>query len=211
MLEAEASLLALLLLRRRKTVEAALKLGRNPSESLYAALRDTITLGRTNARALGLKRFNDQLGLLLSPSHDHLLLDRYRASQIAGRQTEAILKRVAKSEATTTGAKWTEALKLEESRVKSTATTETFSAASAERDAAAQSTKLYQLEVLRVWDARLDKMTCFTCFNLDGTIVGLNEQFPGGYYPGSVHVRCRCWYSVIRGVERDGAITFSGR
>ena len=52
------------------------------------------------------------------------------------------------------------------------------------------------LELVKVWDAELDKRTCDVCANAHGTIVGIDEDFPDGT-PGGVHPRCRCQYHVM--------------
>jgi hypothetical protein len=51
-------------------------------------------------------------------------------------------------------------------------------------------------ELLRVWDATLDKNTCPVCRGADGTIVGAAEPFPIGE-PGSVHARCACTWHIV--------------
>lgn len=57
------------------------------------------------------------------------------------------------------------------------------------------------VELLKVWDATLDKRTCPTCSSADGTIVFARERFPLGE-PGSVHPRCRCTWQVLGSSER---------
>jgi hypothetical protein len=51
-------------------------------------------------------------------------------------------------------------------------------------------------DLLRVWDAQLDKRTCPVCSSADGSIVGATEPFSLGE-PGAVHARCRCTWHVI--------------
>lgn len=57
-------------------------------------------------------------------------------------------------------------------------------------------------ELMRVWDATLDRATCPVCEDADGTIVGLNESFPDGE-PSGVHPNCRCTFTLI-GVTLKG-------
>jgi hypothetical protein len=57
------------------------------------------------------------------------------------------------------------------------------------------------VELLKVWDATLDKRTCPVCSSADGTIVLAREAFPLGE-PGAVHPRCRCVWHVIGTSER---------
>jgi SPP1 gp7 family putative phage head morphogenesis protein len=45
------------------------------------------------------------------------------------------------------------------------------------------------VELERMWSAEAG--ACDECAELDGTVVGLNEFFPGGE-PGSIHPNCRC-------------------
>lgn len=57
-------------------------------------------------------------------------------------------------------------------------------------------------QILKVWDAVLDKRTCSVCRGLDGTIVALGESF-GLEQPA--HPRCRCTFTLLRSDEADGA------
>lgn len=60
-----------------------------------------------------------------------------------------------------------------------------------------------RFELLKVWDARLDRRTCPTCSDADGTIVGYRERFPLGE-PGGVHPLCRCTETILRSDEVEG-------
>lgn len=51
-------------------------------------------------------------------------------------------------------------------------------------------------QMVKVWDATLDKRTCPVCLDADGTIVGIKESFPHGT-PGGVHNLCRCVTFVV--------------
>lgn len=61
------------------------------------------------------------------------------------------------------------------------------------------------VQLLKVWDAELDKQTCPVCSGADGTIVGTREAFPAGE-PGSIHPYCRCSFTILSFAEvRDGS------
>lgn len=199
MLLVEAAALALLLARRRKAVEEALRAGQWPALRVFAALQSTIALTREAARSLAFARLQVQFpGLPLERSPFGPGVDRIRAGQIARRQVADLELRVARLELDRLSLerRWATALAKTEGRVASTAATETFSAASAERNLVTR-----QLgggfQLLKVWDAQLD--ACPVCFRMDGTTVPVNEHFPGGLEPAMVHPWCRCWCTIIRG------------
>lgn len=48
-----------------------------------------------------------------------------------------------------------------------------------------------------VWSATLDRGTCPVCWGLDGTMVPIGKEFPGGERPGDVHPSCRCMPMTI--------------
>jgi hypothetical protein len=62
-------------------------------------------------------------------------------------------------------------------------------------DALARDPRL-SLELVKVWDAELDKRTCDVCARAHGAMVGIDEDFPEGT-PGGVHPKCRCQYHVM--------------
>jgi len=202
MLLVEAAALALLLARRRKAVEQALKAGQWPALGIFAALQHTIALTREAARMLAFARLQLQfpdLPLMRSPFGPGV--DRIRAGQIARRQVADLELRVARLELAELSAerRWAIALAKTEGRVAATAATETFSAASAERTLVTrQLGGGYQL--LKVWDAQLD--ACPICFRMDGITVPVSAHFPGGLEPAMVHPWCRCWCTIIRGFPR---------
>lgn len=80
-------------------------------------------------------------------------------------------------------------------RLELVAKTETSTAFNAERTEAAARIRSH-VEMMRVWDATLDKRTCPTCDGLDGTMVPLGSSFRGGS-PGNVHPGCRCVESFV--------------
>lgn len=53
------------------------------------------------------------------------------------------------------------------------------------------------------WDASLDKRICSVCSPLHGAIVGVHENFPGGYDKPPAHPNCRC--AIIAWHESWGA------
>jgi hypothetical protein len=59
------------------------------------------------------------------------------------------------------------------------------------------------VDLLKVWDATLDKRTCLRCSDADGTIVFARDSFPIGE-PGAVHPRCRCTWQIIGRSELKG-------
>jgi Phage Mu protein F like protein len=96
-------------------------------------------------------------------------------------------------------------------RLEMGATTESSEAYNLARDRSLQQLSLLNPtaneELVKIWDATLDKQTCPVCGEASGTIVGLRESFPQGV-PGHVHPRCRCVEEIIPlsiAVQRGGA------
>jgi hypothetical protein len=56
--------------------------------------------------------------------------------------------------------------------------------------------RLRELDLVRRWNATLDKRTCDRCMRADGTWVEIGDPFPWGE-PGAVHPRCRCYDELI--------------
>ncbi len=50
-------------------------------------------------------------------------------------------------------------------------------------------------DLVRVWDATLDKRLCSTCESSDGEIAPISQKFSLGE-PGVVHPSCRCTYYI---------------
>lgn len=59
--------------------------------------------------------------------------------------------------------------------------------------------KIVEAKLGRRWDCLIN--ACGDCSSLDGTIVGIDEDFPGGAEPGWNHVRCRCSSSIVSMAE----------
>ncbi len=106
------------------------------------------------------------------------------------------------------------ARELEDARAASAATrgsldriavSESSEAFSSGRDAAIEAEPATVVEILKVWDATLDRRTCPVCSDADGTIVGLSESFPAGE-PGAVHALCRCGFSIMTKSESRSGI-----
>lgn len=69
-------------------------------------------------------------------------------------------------------------------------------AGSAYRTPARPTEPVSYVELVKLWDAVLDRHTCGVCSDADGTIVGLHDEFPQGS-PGAVHGRCRCIEIIV--------------
>lgn len=201
MLQVEAAALALLLARRRKAVEEATRARQWPAARVFAALNDTIFLARTSARTLAFGRLTTQFpDIPFERAPSAAAVDRIRATQLARRQVADLEARIAKMQAERLSAEasWGRALEQTTARIATTAATETFSAAAAERSVVVRLVA-DEYELLKVWDAQLD--ACPRCWRLDGTIVAADANFPGGEEPGVVHPNCRCWYTILRGTK----------
>lgn len=169
-------------------------------ESLRARWSPLILQSRRAARVAGAQRLMREakvfdLALRLpgraamaaTVAHDQLRAGRasqWLASRLQRRTVAESAGGVVDFDAAVRGA----ARKLE-SDFTAVASTENSTAFNAERRMVASTA---EVQMLRVWDAELDKLTCEICFGLDGTIVGMGESFPGGVSPGGVHPRCRC-------------------
>jgi SPP1 gp7 family putative phage head morphogenesis protein len=55
-------------------------------------------------------------------------------------------------------------------------------------------------QLMKRWDATLDRKTCSICRELDGQTVPINKQFRDGLEPGDVHPSCRCVPTLIYNV-----------
>jgi len=62
------------------------------------------------------------------------------------------------------------------------------------------------LNLYRRWDAKAD--ACPECADLDGTIVGIEEDFPGGE-PGSIHASCQCDFELLTAEEAGESPRFN--
>lgn len=64
-------------------------------------------------------------------------------------------------------------------------------------------------QLMKIWNAELDKRTCFVCSNSEGTIVGLTENFSSGE-PGAVHPFCRCTWTLLTMQESEDRVLIKG-
>ncbi len=76
------------------------------------------------------------------------------------------------------------------------AITESSEAFSNGRTVAARTLESSAQLVMREWDAELD--ACPVCFSMDGTRVGILDNFSIGE-PGAVHPFCRCGWTLVNG------------
>lgn len=53
----------------------------------------------------------------------------------------------------------------------------------------------------RKWNTANDELVCPICGPLNQTVVGMDEDFPGGVSNPPAHPRCRCWVTGV--VVRD--------
>jgi SPP1 gp7 family putative phage head morphogenesis protein len=53
----------------------------------------------------------------------------------------------------------------------------------------------------REWQTANDELVCPICGPLQGVIVGLDEEFPGGLSGPPAHPRCRCWIAPVVGSD----------
>jgi SPP1 gp7 family putative phage head morphogenesis protein len=171
-----------------------------------AAVTSATLALRENSRTEGLLRTEAELkalGLTATPlalSLRDMVNDRVRAERF-GRSVNDRWNKL-RSEM---GAR--KALTEIDGRLRVGAATESASAYNSARSELLKQTNT-ATSLLKVWDAQLDKRTCFACSSMDGTIVGANERFPGGE-PGGVHPNCRCTFQVLTYVEvgRSGFIS----
>jgi SPP1 gp7 family putative phage head morphogenesis protein len=47
------------------------------------------------------------------------------------------------------------------------------------------------------WNTAVDELVCFICAPLNGTVVGVNENWPGYLEGPPAHVLCRCWVTPV--------------
>lgn len=79
--------------------------------------------------------------------------------------------------------------------MKRTSVTATASAFGAELIAEFDEAESYATEGVKLgkrWESALEANTCKVCEGMHGTIVPVDESFPGGLIPGHVHHRCQC-------------------
>jgi hypothetical protein len=199
LLAAEAAALLLLSRRRNSVVASGVLVGHSPriiADSLQRELGSAIASARMFSRAAGIERLEIEaarFGLTVAPPFAETIRDIQR-----GRQYAANLSRnwLGKAHGTTGTLRQQAAA----ANAGTLAHLETIAVSeSSEAFNSGRAKALRQVDVgelLRVWDAQLDKRTCPVCSGSDGTIVGAAEPFPIGE-PGAVHARCRCTWHII--------------
>ncbi len=163
-------------------------------------MRDAVVVARQAAGAKGVARLSAEaksLGVDLPKVpgvHGDFAVDWQRADRASKSYSDRWLR---------------SAVELEDAEAASVATqgsleriavTESSEAFTAGREAAAETAQVTETELMKVWDASLDRRTCPTCEEADGTMVGITEDFPQGS-PGGVHAFCRCSWTLITMTE----------
>lgn len=176
------------LLRRRRAARS--------DDELRQSLALGILTGRQAARTLGRGTVAALFSVSASISPATRLIDASRSYEIARSHVAQVKFAEAKAAVEGLENPARQALIATEYRVRSIAATETFHAASEERLTAAREVQSELGIVLeKEWNAQHD--SCPVCVSLDGTVVGLNDTFPGGTEPGGAHVGCRCWLELL--------------
>jgi hypothetical protein len=83
------------------------------------------------------------------------------------------------------------AIKAIDNRIATIAITENADAFNGQRKLIADSIA-ERLDLVEVWDAMNDKVTCDACWSMNGQRAVVGVGFAGGLRPGRVHARCRC-------------------
>lgn len=207
MLAAESAALLLLLRRRNEAVTLGLRSRRSLSftaELVESAVRTGIADSRALSRAAGLSRLRAeaaQVGYDITGRTIELaerVRDAARARLYAGNYARLWLTKARSVDGKPSTAAVI-AEKATRARLDTIGITESSEAFTRGRSRALQEARV--VDLLKVWDAVLDKATCPLCRDADGTIVFARDRFPLGE-PGSVHPRCRCNWSLIGTSER---------
>lgn len=161
--------------------------------AMQSSFRDAVVIGRQGARERGLSRLvaeADAIDVPLDVSSADMMSfgrDWIRADRVSRSFSERWVK--AANELESTKAASAETLSALE-RIAVTESSEAFSSGRSVALATHPST-----ELMRVWDATLDKRTCDVCEGADGTMVGASQAFSVGE-PGAVHSNCRCSWAL---------------
>ncbi len=159
------------------------------------------------------------LGDLSANSAAAWATDWTRATRIAQNYSTRLAEKTAELESRTAA---TEALSPGLERIAVTESSQAFSAARSSAGALAlpeaELVKEYgggkpsvvtATQLMKIWNAELDKRTCFVCENSEGTIVGLAENFSSGE-PGAVHPFCRCTWTLLTMQESEDRVLIKG-
>ncbi len=198
LLSAEAGALLLLSRRRDSVVAAGVLAGHHTSliaTTLQRELSGAIASARMFSRAAGIERLEleaSRFGFTITPIND-VIRDVQRSRQYA---TNLASNWLGKARSVTGTVRQQAALANAGTlaHLQTIAVSESSEAFNSGRAKALQ--RVYVGDLLRVWDASLDKRTCPVCSGADGDIVGAAEPFPIGE-PGSVHARCRCTWHIV--------------
>lgn len=172
---------------------------------MRSTVRDAVVVARRQARQKGAARFTeeaDALGITVTATPSAvaaLARDWDRATVLARRYADRWAQ---KAEEFDSAAKASAATQGSLERI---AVSESSDAFSDGRSRLAEAIEAPTVELLKAWDATLDRRTCPTCDAADGTIVGILESFPAGE-PGSVHAFCRCTWTLLTMSESKGSV-----
>jgi hypothetical protein len=191
---AEAATLALLLRARTDAVSAGNGNVAATAVALRPRLRDAIVLGRQGAGERGIERLVKEgasVGASFRASSldpvDGFYVDWQRAVRASRSYSDAWLRKAVELDDVKA------ATAVTRGSVERIAVTESSEAFTSARTRVARTDS--SAELMRVWDASLDRRTCEVCEGANGTIVGVRESFPAGE-PGSVHSFCRCGWTL---------------
>lgn len=168
------------------------------------AVRDAIVIARQKSRAIGIGRLKAEadsagafLGELSGANAAAWSTDWTRATRIAQNYSVKLAAKTAELESRNQAV---EALAPSLERV---AVTESSQAFSAGRQVVTAT------QLMKIWNAELDKRTCFVCSQSEGTIVSLAETFSAGE-PGDVHPWCRCTWTLLTMQESEDRVLIRG-
>jgi len=215
-------------LQRRKDNErkaAALVLLLGGARAMSEDVRAAIVAGRKEAREAARRRLNAELktaGIVIE-AHEWVVGNRMpedtahaasAAESLAGqwRGLAIAVTLAAKRKETSAASEVSTTIRPMRARIERTATSEIAQAYNDEHVAAlrdiVEHDRAYrdgeladriETQLARQWSALVD--ACERCWPLDGVTVGINESFPGGDEPGSMHIRCRCIDVLVEASE----------
>lgn len=205
-------LLALESLAVEVVQDATIGLPKDPddaSDELRSRLSDSLVSARTAARVQGTNRLRSEYEIVSRYARNQgyrtgplAFLSRPIASDIeeAGNWADHIAKLVRKR---ASESEIRSAISRSKNKLSASARAVVDDAWSDARNRVLRATRVQQKEadvvpfVGTVWDARMDKITCPRCRDLDGTIRPIGIAFPGGAVPGKVHTSCRCLGGLV--------------
>jgi hypothetical protein len=215
-----AAAAALLLLRKKRNsiVDTALAAGFPIpfiAHHLAKSLVVPIAESRAYARQAGLKRLEAEavsadLGSIVRFAERRAFLHAEVARDLARSRKAAdhYAKRWAAKAASAEGETKAEIVKVANAEtqgaLKRIAVTESADSFNSSRLDEARATGL---DLYRRWDARSD--SCPECGDLDGTIVAIDDEFPGGAEPGSIHGSCQCSWELLTAEEAGESPRFN--